>query len=162
MVKPNVQRSIAFLKSLLTETDRDLHQAIRQSPVRHEKEDLLRSVPGVGTVTASTLLACLQLGTLTGKQIAKLVDVAPLNQDSGRRLGSRSVWGGRAPVRAVHYMAALVATQRNAVIRNFYEKLLSRGKCKKVALTACMRKLLAILNAMLKNRTSWVPSVVTH
>lgn len=167
VVKPNVQRSIAFLKSLLAETDGDLHQAIRQSPVWREKEDLLRSVPGVGTVTASTLLACLpELGTLTGKQIAKkqiakLVGVAPLNQDSGRRLGSRSVWGGRAPVRAVLYMAALVATQRNAVIRSFYEKLLSRGKCKKVALTACMRKLLTILNAMLKQKTSWSPSLTT-
>jgi transposase len=156
VVKPSLLKSIAYLKSLLAETDRDLHQAIRQSPVWREKEDLLRSVPGVGTVTASTLLACLpELGTLTGKQIAKLVGVAPLNQDSGRRLGGRSVWGGRAPVRAVLYMAALVATQRNTVIRSFYEKLLSRGKCKKVALTACMRKLLLILNAMLKHRTSW-------
>ncbi len=120
----------------------------------------MRSVPGVGTVTITTLLACLpELEHLNGKQISKLVGVAPLNQDSGQWRGARRVWGGRAPVRAVLYMAALVATRRNPVIRDFYQRLLARGKCKKAALTACMRKLLTILNAIIKNKTSWSAEV---
>ena len=113
-------------------------------------------MPGVGRVTAFTLLAALpELGALTGKQIAKLVGVAPLNCDSGTSRGRRSVWGGRADVRAVLYMAALVATQKNPLFRQFYQGLLNRGKCKKVALTACMRKLLVILNAILKQKRPW-------
>ena len=150
-VRPNIERSIGYLKLLLKELDDELETFIQQSPLWREKEQLLRSVPGVGRVTAATLIAALpELGTLTGKQIAKLVGVAPLNRDSGQRSGRRCVWGGRSQVRAVLYMAALVATQKNALFRQFYQGLLLRGKCKKVALTACMRKLLVILNALLK------------
>jgi transposase len=157
LVRSNVERSVAYLKTLLGETDDDLNLLIQNNPTSREKEQLLRSVPGVGRVTASTLLAALpELGTFTGKQIAKLVGVAPLNCDSGTRTGRRRVWGGRADVRAVLYMAALVATQKNARFRRFYQDLLQRGKCKKVALTACMRKLLVILNAILKQKQPWI------
>jgi transposase len=156
VVDDNIKRSISYLKQLLADMDGDLTTAIRSSSVWREQEQLLRSVPGVGTVTTMTLLACLpELGQLSSKQISKLVGVAPLNQDSGQWRGARRVWGGRAPVRAVLYMAALVATRRNPVIHEFYERLLARGKCKKVALTACMRKLLTILNAMLRSKTPW-------
>ena len=155
-LRPHIERSIGSLKLLLKELDDELESFIEQSPLWREKEQLLRSVPGVGRVTASTLIAALpELGMLTGKQIAKLVGVAPLNRDSGQRSGRRCVWGGRAQVRAVLYMAALVATQKNVLFRQFYQGLLARGKCKKVALTACMRKLLIILNAMLKQKCPW-------
>lgn len=121
-----------------------------------EKDDLLQSVPGVGPVVTSTLLASLpELGTLTNKQIAALVGVAPLNRDSGTLRGRRTVWGGRAQVRAVLYMGTIVVARFNPVIRVFYQRLQRAGKAKKVALTACMRKRLIILNAMLKHRTPW-------
>ena len=140
----------------MSHTDRDLAHAIRESPVWREKDDLLQSVPGIGPVGTSTLLANLpELGTLTGKQIAALVGVAPLNRDSGTWRGKRTVWGGRAQVRAILYMSALTATRFNPVIRVFYQRLCAAGKAKKVALTACMRKLLIILNAMMKHRTRW-------
>lgn len=156
VVHNNIKRSISYLKQLLAETDGDLATAIRTSPVWREQEHLLRSVPGVGTVTMTTLLACLpELGTLNGKQISNLVGVASLNRDSGQWRGARRVWGGRAPVRAVLSMAALVATRRNPVISDFYQQLLARGKCKNVALTACMRKLLTMLNAMVKSKQPW-------
>ena len=110
----------------------------------------------MGPVLTTTLLAELpELGTLTGKQIAALVGVAPLNRDSGTWRGKRTVWGGRAPIRATLYMAALVASRFNPMIRAFYQRLRAAGKAKKVVLTACMRKLLVILNAMLKHRTPW-------
>src|SRR5213594_4811446 len=155
-VRNSVRAHITWLERELTHTDTDLAQTIRQSPVWREKEDLLRSVPGVGPVLTTTLLANLpELGTLTGKQIAALVGVAPLNRDSGTLRGKRTVWGGRAQVRAVLYMGALVAARYNPVIRAFYHRLCAAGKAKKVALTACMRKLLTILNAMMKHRTPW-------
>ncbi len=126
-----------------------------------EKDALLRSTPGVGPVMTTTLLANLpELGTLTGKQIAALAGVAPLNRDSGTWRGKRTVWGGRAQIRATLYMAALVAARFNPVIRAFYQRLCATGKAKKVALTACMRKLLIILNAMLKHRTPWRTELV--
>jgi len=135
--------------------------AIRESPVWREKDALLRSTPGVGPVMTTTLLANLpELGTLTGKQIAALAGVAPLNRDSGTWRGKRTVWGGRAQIRATLYMAALVAARFNPVIRAFYQRLCATGKAKKVALTACMRKLLIILNAMLKHRTPWRTELV--
>jgi transposase len=147
---------IAWLERELAHTDTDLAEAIQRSPVWREKEQLLRSVPGVGPVLTSTLLAHLpELGTLTHKQIAALVGVAPFNRDSGTWRGKRTVWGGRAHVRAVLYMNAIVAARFNPVIRTFYQRLCRAGKAKKVALTACMRKLLVILNAMLKHRTPW-------
>lgn len=122
------------------------------------KDDLLQSVPGVGRVVSLTLLAELpELGRLSHKEIAALVGVAPLNRDSGTLRGKRLVYGGRAPVRAVLYMAALVASRRNPVIRAFYERLRAAGKPAKVALTACMRKLLVILNAIARSGTPWRP-----
>lgn len=155
-VRTSLRTHIAWLERELRHTDRDLAHAIRESPVWREKDDLLQSVPGIGPVGTSTLLANLpELGTLTGKQIAALVGVAPLNRDSGTWRGKRTVWGGRAQVRAMLYMSALVATRFNPVIRAFYHRLCAAGKAKKVALTACMRKLLTILNAMMKHRTRW-------
>ncbi|MGH7229405.1 MAG: transposase, partial [Nitrospiraceae bacterium] len=162
-IRKSLRTHIAWLERELAHTDRDLAQTIRQSPVWREKEDLLRSVPGVGPVLITTLLANLpELGTLTHKQIAALVGVAPLNRDSGTLRGKRTVWGGRAQVRAVLYMNAIVAARFNPVIHAFYARLCAVGKPKKVALTACMRKLLTILNAMLKHRTPWCPEVTQH
>lgn len=155
-IRKSVRAHIAWLERELTHTDTDLAQAIRQSPVWQEKDGLLRSVPGVGSVLTTTLLANLpELGTLTHKQIAALVGVAPLNRDSGTLRGRRTVWGGRAQVRAVLYMGAIVAARFNPVIRAFYQRLRAAGKAKKVALVACMHKLLTILNAILKHRTPW-------
>jgi transposase len=155
-IRKRVRTHIVWLERELEHTNTDLSDAIRQSPVWREKDELLRSVPGVGPVLTSTLLANLpELGTLTSKQIAALVGVAPLNRDSGTLRGRRTVWGGRAQVRAILYMSAIVAARFNPVIRSFYQRLQRVGKAKKVALTACMRKLLTILNAMLKHRTPW-------
>ncbi len=155
-IRGEIQAHIAWLERRLASLDADLGRAIRSSPLWREQDDLLRSVPGVGPVLARTLLASLpELGTLTRKQVAALVGVAPLNRDSGTLRGKRTVWGGRAHVRAALYMSALVATRRNPIIKAFYERLCVAGKAKKVALTACMRKLLTILNAMLKHRTPW-------
>jgi transposase len=158
-IRKSLGAHIGWLKRELKQTDRDLANAIRRSPLWRENDELLRSVPGVGPVLTSTLLANLpELGILTHKQIAALVGVAPLNRDSGTLRGRRTIWGGRAQVRAVLYMAAVVASRFNPVIRAFYHRLQRAGKAKKVALTACMRKLLTILNAMLKHRTPWRPS----
>jgi transposase len=155
-VKANIQAHIAWLEKEMTHIDHDLGQSIRQSPVWQEKDDLLKSVPGVGPVLSTTVLADLpELGMLNRRQIAALVGVAPFNRDSGRILGQRAVWGGRAVVRSALYMGTLVATRYNPIIRDFYRHLLSAGKPKKLALTACMRKLLTILNAMLKHKTPW-------
>jgi transposase len=162
-VRKSLRAHIAWLERELRHTDSDLTRAIRESPVWREKEELLQSTPGVGPVVTTTLLANLpELGTLTAKQIAALVGVAPFNRDSGTWRGKRTVWGGRAPVRAALYMGTLVATRFNPVIHAFYQRLCAAGKAKKVALTACMRKLLIILNAMLKHRTAWRPYVVQH
>ena len=159
-VRKSLRTPIAWLERELSHTDRGLAHAIRESSVWREKEELLRSTPGVGPVGTTTLLATLpELGTLTGKQIAALVGVAPLNRDSGTWRGKRTVWGGRAQIRAARYMAALVAARFNPVIRAFYQRLRAAGKAKKVVLTACMRKLL-ILNAMLKHRTAWRAELV--
>jgi transposase len=155
-VRREIQAHLAWLTRRLATLDDDLGRTIRESPVWREKDDLLQSVPGVGPGLARTLLAGLpELGTLTHKQVAALVGVAPLNRDSGTWRGRRMVWGGRAPVRAALYMSALVATRCNPVIRTFYQRLCAAGKAKKVALTACMHKLLTILNAMVKHRTPW-------
>ena len=162
-VRKNLRAHIAWLERALRQADTDLADTIRQSPVWREKDELLRSVPGIGPVLTSTLLANLpELGTLTHKQIAALVGVAPLNRDSGTLRGRRTVWGGRAHVRTALYMGAIVAARFNPVIRAFYQRLCAAGKAKKVALVACMRKLLTILNAMLKHRTPWSPTLVPH
>ena len=155
-VRPRIEAHIIWLQQELNDLDEGLQQTLRRSPVWREKDDLLRTVPGVGEQLSLTLLAYLpELGTLDRRQIAALVGVAPFNRDSGTIRGKRTVWGGRARIRAVLYMGALVASRYNPVIRDFYQKLLAAGKPKKLALVACMRKLLVILNAMLKHRASW-------
>ena len=155
-VRPGLAAHIAWLEKQVAELNQELGDALRQSPLWREQEDLLRSAPGVGPVLTLTLVAEVpELGTLNRRQIAALVGIAPLNRDSGTFRGKRVVWGGRAPVRAALYMATLVATRFNPVIRVFYQRLLAAAKPKKVALVACMRKLLTILNAMIKHRTPW-------
>ena len=155
-LRPGIQAHITWLTQQVTTLDDDLTTRIRQSPVWQEQTNLLQSVPGVGPVLSRTLVAQLaELGTLTRRQIAALVGVAPLNRDSGTFRGPRTCWGGRAPMRTALYMATLVATRCNPVIRHTYQQLCARGKKRKVALVACMRKLLTILNAMLKHRTFW-------
>jgi transposase len=161
-LRKRIKAHVRWLEAELERADTELDQSIRQSPIWREQEDLLKSVPGIGSVISRTLLAELpELGKLSRKQIAALVGVAPLNWDSGTLRGRRAVWGGRACVRAALYMAALVASRRNPVIRNFYTRLRAAGKAPKVALVACVRKLLTILNAMLKHRTHWSP-VMAH
>jgi transposase len=155
-VRPHIQAHIAWLEQELDDLNRELEQAVKDSPLWRDKENLLRSVPGVGPVFARTLLADLpELGQLNRKGIAALVGVAPFNQDSGRKRGRRIVWGGRSNVRSVLYMATLAATRYNPVICTFYQRLLAAGKPTKVALTACMRKLLTIVNAVVAKNTAW-------
>lgn len=155
-VRRELQSHIRWLERRIHETDDDLRQSIEQSPVWRVKDDLLQSVPGIGKTVARTMLALLpELGTLDRKQIAALVGVAPLNRDSGQWRGHRQVWGGRAPVRAMLYMAAIVATRHNPVLQRFYQRLRGAGKPGKVALVATMRKLLTIVNAMLAHHTPW-------
>ena len=160
MASEAVARRIAahlrWLEKELGRVDRELDEAVGESETWRANEELLRSVPGVGPVLAPTLLAELpELGTLPRRRLCALVGVAPFNRDSGTFRGKRQVWGGRAPVRAALYMGALVATRHNPLIREFYERLLAAGKPKKVALVACMRKLLSILNAVMRNRVPW-------
>ena len=155
-VSPRIEAHIAWLEQELSDLDKGLRQTLRRSPVWREKDDLLRTVPGVGEQISLTLLANLpELGTLNRRQIAALVGVAPYNRDSGTLRGKRAVWGGRTRVRAVLYMGALVASRHNPAIRDFYQRLLAAGKPKKVALVASMRKLLVILNGMLKHGSPW-------
>ncbi len=155
-MREDIESHIGWLKANLAKLDKDIRQFVADTPAWKEKDAILRSVPGVGTVTSNTLLAMLpELGKLNRQQIAALVGVAPVNKDSGKKQGKRRVYGGRASVRSVLYMAALAAKKFNPVIRRFYERLLKQGKEKKVALTACMRKLLVILNAMLRTNQAW-------
>jgi transposase len=155
-VRRSLNKSIESLSKLLETTDKDLDKGVKDSPLWSEKVELLDSVPGIGRVTALSLVAMLpELGTLSRKQIAALVGVAPLNRDSGQYEGTRSCWGGRADVRTALYMAALAGIRSNPVLRKAYKDLRSRGKVAKVALVACMRKLLTIVNAMMRTRTAW-------
>lgn len=157
-VRKSLKAHIAYLERELRLADTDLTDAVRRSPVWREQDDLLQSVPGVGPVLSHTLLADLpELGRLSRREIAKLVGVAPLSRDSGTYRGRRFVQGGRATVRGVLYMGALVAARWNPVIRAFYQRLVAVGKPKKVVLVACMRKLLTILNVMVRTRTRWAP-----
>ncbi len=157
-LRQEIQEHLAWLEERLQRLDDDLGNRLRESPLWREKEDLLRSVPGVGPVLSSTLLADLpELCTLDRKQIAALVGVAPINHDSGRRKGQRHIRGGRAQVRSTLYMATIASTRCNPIIRFFYLRLCAQGKPKKVALVASMHKFLIILNAMLKHRTPWNP-----
>jgi len=154
----DLQAHISWLEKRLDKCEGDLSRRLHSSPIWRETDQRLQSVPGVGPVTALVLIAELpELGRLPDKQIAALCGLAPHARDSGKWHGKRSTRGGRARVRTALYMAALVATRYNPVIKFFYRRLLSAGKEKKVALTACMRKLLIILNAMFRNRTSWQP-----
>jgi len=158
VARADIQAHITWLEKRQKRLDADLQSAVKKSPIWLAKDDLLQSAPGVGPVTSLTFLAALpELGTLNSKQIANLVGVAPINRDSGTMRGKRRISGGRAQVRAVLYMATLVAVRHNPVLRTFYERLLAAGKTDKVALTACMRKLLVILNAMVKSQKPWSP-----
>ena len=152
-----IDAHLRWLEEALAEIERDLDGAVRDSPIWRAKEQLLRSVPGVGPVSARTLLAELpELGSLTRRQAAALVGVAPFSRDSGKMRGRRTVWGGRAPLRACLYMAAVAAARgSNPVIASFYRRLRLAGKPAKLALTACMRKLVVTLNAMLRTNTAW-------
>lgn len=155
-MRPDLDAHLAFLTERLQKLDAEIDQFIQDTPWWKDKDALLQSVPGVGRVTACTLVAQLpELGTLDRQAIAALVGVAPVNKDSGRKSGKRRIYGGRAPVRSTLYMAALSASKHNPIIKRFYERLLARGKEKKVALTACMRKLLVILNAMVRSHQAW-------
>jgi transposase len=155
-VRADLRRHIRWLERRLGDLDGQIAVAIRQSPLWRAQENLLRSVPGVGPVTASAIIAGLpELGRATRRQIAALVGCAPLNNDSGQRRGHRSTWGGRATIRGVLYMATLVAARWNPVIRAFYRRLRDAGKPPRVALIAAMRKLLTILNAIIKTQTPW-------
>jgi transposase len=159
-VQKRIEAHIRWLQSELERYDEELDQTIRQSPIWREQENLLKSVPGIGSIISRTVLAELpELGSLNRKQIAALVGVAPLNWDSGLLRGRRVIWGGRAHVRTALYMAALTASRCNPVIRDFYKRLRAAGKKPNVALVACMRKLVVILNAILKHRVPWRPIV---
>ena len=155
-VAKRIRAHARWLEKELSRTDGELDEAVEASTVFGENEALLRSVPGVGPILARTLLAELpELGALTHRRLSALVGVAPFNRDSGKLRGKREVWGGRGPVRAALYMGALVATRHNPALKEFYGRLLAAGKPKKVALVACMRKLLSILNAVMRDRTLW-------
>jgi transposase len=155
-VRGRIEAHIRWLEKELSRTDRDLDETIENSPTLKENEALLRSVPGAGPVLCRTLLAELpELGSLSPRELSALVGVAPLNRDSGTLRGRRTVWGGRARVREALYMGALIASRFNPAIKEFYERLVEAGKPKKVALVACMRKLLTILNALMRERTPW-------
>lgn len=157
-LRPQLQAHIDWLRRALKDLDTEIKCLMKGDPELNEKAELLQSAPAVGMVTAASLLGDLpELGTLDRKQIAALVGVAPMNQDSGRKSGRRRIKGGRAPIRAALYMAALSASRFNPVIRTFYLRLLENGKEKKVALTACMRKLLTMLNAMMRDQKHWNP-----
>jgi transposase len=160
-LRADIVAHIAWLDQHVAPLDDDLDTTLRASPVWRERETLYRSVPGVGPVCARTLVLDLpELGALSRQRIAALVGVAPFNRDSGTLRGTRTTWGGRAHVRATLYMSTLVAVRYHAVLNVFYERLRAAGKAAKVALTACMRKLLTILNAMVKRHTPWQPQEV--
>lgn len=161
LVQSQIKEHIEWLQKKLQEIESQIKEAIAVNEEWKQKVELLTSVPGVGQVVATTLVASLpELGTLSHKSISYLVGVAPLNRDSGQFQGKRRVWGGRARVRRVLYMATLVAVRFNPVIKNFYQRLLDKGKLKKVALTACMHKLLIFLNAMSRNNQPWQPQTL--
>lgn len=158
--KKSLNAHIAWLDKRITDLDDDLSRRLRSSEAWRTKDDLLRGIPGVGAVTTLTMLAkCPELGTLNRREIAKLTGVAPLADDSGKHRGKRFIWGGRADVRAVLYMAAVSAIRHNPVIKAFAERLTQAGKPAKVVIVACMRKLLTIMNTMIKNNAPWNPKI---
>lgn len=157
-VRGQLDEHLVWLDRRIHDLENELDQTFRNSPVWHEQADVLRSVTGVGTILSATLLAGLpELGHLNHKQIAALVGVAPFNRDSGPWRGQRQIWGGRSHIRAVLYMATLSAVRTNLRLRRFYQRLIDAGKLRKVALVACMHKLLTILNAMARDHSHWQP-----
>ena len=151
-----IDEHIKWLKARIKGTEGDMGRAIKQSPIWHAKADLLLSIPGVGAITVATVIAELpELGTLNRREVSALVGVCPYNRDSGRLRGKRRIFGGRACVRSVLYMAALAAIRAKGVIATTYEHLLAAGKLKKVAIVACMRKLLVTMNAMVRDNKPW-------
>lgn len=155
-IRRDIKSHIRWLERRLKDIDHDLNGAVKSSSVWRVRDDLLQSVPGVGPLLSRSLMASLpELGQLSGRKVSALVGVAPFNRDSGTLRGRRCVWGGRGELRAVLYMATLAATRCNPVIRAFYQRLSAEGKPHKVAMTACMRKLLVILNAMVRDQTPW-------
>jgi transposase len=162
-MREDIQAHITWLERRLAHTEDDLAAAIRSSPLWRAQDELLQRMPGVGPVLSRTLVAEVpELGMVNRQEIAALIGVAPCNYDSGALRGKRAVWGGRAQVRAVLYRSTLAAVRHNPVLKAFYERLRVVGKAPKVALTACMRKLLTMLNAMLKHQTPWQENYVTH
>ena len=158
-IRHRIEVNVRWLREQLKELDRDLGDFLKSSPLWQEEARVLRSAPGVGPIVTATLIARLpELGSLNCKQVAALVGVAPFNRDSGTFRGKRKVWGGRGALRTALYMATLVATRHNPVLRAFYQRLCDAGKPKKVALIACMRKLLVILNSMIKHHRTWSPA----
>ena len=160
-IRSEIQKHIHWLEKEISQLEKDLDKQIRSSPAWCEKDNLLRTCKGIGPITTHTMLSCLpELDTLSGRQIAALVGVAPFNDDTGKHKGRRHIQGGRLDVRAVLYMATLAAIRHNRTIREFHRRLIAAGKAKKVAITACMRKLLTILNAMLRDKKPWQPDFV--
>lgn len=152
----DIQVHINWLQKRLDQIDAEIKHDIQNGPLWHTTDQILQSTPGVGPTTSAILISCVpELGQLNRKKIASLIGVAPLNRDSGRFKGRRMIWGGRAQVRSVLYMSTLSAIRFNPIIRQFYQRLREAGKCAKVAIVACMRKLLIILNAMVRNQTKW-------
>lgn len=161
-IRSTIQKHIQWLEKNISQLEDDLDKHIRNSPAWCEKEDLLRTCKGIGPITTHTMLACLpELGTLTGRRISALVGVAPFNNDTGKHKGKRHIQGGRHDVRSVLYMATLAAIRHNVVLRRFHARLIAAGKAKKVAITACMRKLLTILNAIIRDKKPWQPNFVS-
>jgi transposase len=159
-MQAHIAKHIAWLQAEIKALEEQINQAIAANPEWSETARRAETVPGIGSGTSSTLVADLpELGHLNRQKIAALVGLAPFNHDSGKRRGQRRIFGGRASVRSVLYMATLSAIRHNPVIKSFYDRLLAKGKIKKVALTACMRKLLVILNAMIKNGQDWSPTI---
>lgn len=158
LTRKSLNTPIAWLEKRIIEIEAELHQRLRKSPVWCAKDDLLQTIPGVAERTSTVMLArCPELGTLNRRQISHLIGVAPLANDSGKSRGRRSIWGGRADVRAALYMAAFSARRCNPVIKAFADRLAKAGKPAKVILVACMRKLLIIMNTMIKSNTPWQP-----
>ena len=158
-VRRSLELHIAWLEKQLANVDDDLSDMVRRSPLWRAKDDLLQSAPGIGKTVSRSMLALLpELGTLSNKQIASLVGLAPFARDSGRYRGRRAIWGGRSNVRALLYMAALASLRWNPAINTFYRRLRAAGKPHRVAITAAMRKLLITLNAMVKSGTPWHPA----
>jgi transposase len=154
--KKDIEDHIRWLEKRLDKIETDIGKTIQNSPIWRCKDDILRSVPGIGPVTSATLICNLpELGVLSRKKIAMLAGLAPLNYDSGKFKGRRRIWGGRAAVRSGLYMATMAAIRCNPAIKGFYQRLIAAGKCHKIAATACMRKLLIIVNAMIRDQTLW-------